>query len=102
MIAEVLEISRETAGLIPIENLGMKKVCAGMVSKNLTFKQGVFVEKINCVHGTHIHLPDLAPCDFFLLHSMKKYLRGLHFDTMEGIWKVILTILNSLQENGFW
>jgi hypothetical protein len=99
MIAEELEISKETVGLIPIENLGMTRVCAGMVSKNLTFKQGVFVEKINCVHETHIHLPD--PYDF-LLHSMKKYLRGLHFDTMEGIWKVILTVLNSLQKNGFW
>jgi hypothetical protein len=56
----------------------------------------------NCVHGTHIYLPDLASCDFFLLHSMKNHLRGFHLDTMEGIWKVILTILNSLQENDFW
>jgi hypothetical protein len=71
-----------------------------MVSKNLTFKQGVFVEKINCGHGTHI----LARSCFMSLLPPPFHEESFHQDfndTMEGIWKVILTILNSLQENDF-
>jgi hypothetical protein len=34
-------------------------------------------------HPPYSH--DLAPCDFFLIPKMKMKLKGLRFDTVEGI-----------------
>jgi hypothetical protein len=40
------------------------------------------------------HLPDLAPCDFFLFHIMKNHLKGSHLETVEEIHKVTMVILS--------
>jgi len=39
MIADVVIMNRETVSLILTEELGMKKICAKMVPRNLTEKQ---------------------------------------------------------------
>jgi len=39
MIADEVNMNRETVHLIPTEELGMRKICAQMVPRNLTEQQ---------------------------------------------------------------
>ena len=44
--------------------------------------------------------PNLAPCDFFLLPSLKTKLQGIQFETSEAVLKKSEVILKDLTKNG--
>jgi hypothetical protein len=46
-------------------------------------------------------LPDLAPCDFFLLPGMKSKLTGRRFQDVTKIQKQLLTILHTIPKSQF-
>jgi hypothetical protein len=45
MTADEVNMNRETVRLILTEELGMRKICAKMVPRNFTQKQGCAVER---------------------------------------------------------
>ena len=46
--------------------------------------------------------PDLAPCDFFLFHKLKKKLRGQVFKDENEIEKGILEFFNGLKKTDWY
>jgi hypothetical protein len=72
MIADKVNMNRETLCLILTEELGMKKICARMVRRNLTEQQrdlwrnSVLTSKYITMMLQTLYSPDLALCDLFL------------------------------------
>jgi len=86
MVAEEVNMNRETVLLIPTEELGMRKICAQMVPKNLAEQQrdarlsAVFDIEMQCGDAAAFSSHDLAPCDLFLFQKVKSTLKGHHFE----------------------
>jgi hypothetical protein len=47
------------------------------------------------------HLPDLAPCDFFLFPKVKLWLKGRRFDTTEAIHAETQEVIDTLTFENF-
>jgi hypothetical protein len=58
MIADEVNMNRETVRLIPTEELGMRKICAQMVPRNLTEQQRE--ARLSAVFDIQIHYGDAA------------------------------------------
>ncbi len=48
-----------------------------------------------------LYSPDLAPCDFFLFPKIKSALKGTWFESMEGVKKILVELLNALSKEDF-
>jgi len=58
MIADEVNMNRETVRLIPTEKLGMREMCAQMVPRNLTEQQ--LDARLSAVFDIQIHYGDAA------------------------------------------
>jgi len=58
MIADEVNMNRETVRLIPTEELGMREMCAQMVPRNLTEQQ--LDARLSAVFDIQIHYGDAA------------------------------------------
>jgi len=58
MIADEVNMNRETIRLIPTEELGMRKICAHMVPRNLTEQQRD--ARVRAVFDIQMHYGDAA------------------------------------------
>ena len=85
IIADEMNMIRETVRLILTEELGMRTIYAKMVPRNLTEQQrgarlsAVFSSKCITVIPQPPYSPDLAPCDFFVFQKVKSAVKGRHF-----------------------
>ena len=86
MIADRLNIGKETVHRIVTEDLGKRKICARFVPHALTTEQhhAAIVKKFlanrNVVVLHHPpYSPDLAPADYFLLPQVKIFLKRVAF-----------------------
>ena len=46
-------------------------------------------------------MPDLSPCELFLLPQLKNHLKGRHFDTLDNIQKSITDELKGIPAEAF-
>jgi hypothetical protein len=60
MIAEMINMDKETVRQILLDQLNVRKVCEKWFRKTQS-------------------TPDLAPCDFYLFSKLKSALKGTHF-----------------------
>ena len=95
-IAEQVNIDRETVREILTEDLGMRKVCAKMVPKELTEEQK---QRQLLEHAAHS--PDLAPNDSFLFLKIKEVLKRRHFDDIDDIRGNTTAGLKAIPQNHF-
>ncbi|XP_031630281.1 histone-lysine N-methyltransferase SETMAR-like [Contarinia nasturtii] len=96
-IAEALKISKERVGHIVHEYLGMRKLCAKWVPRELTIDQKQqrvddSVKTMAKLYELGFELlphppysPDLAPSDYFLFADLKRMLAGKKFSTNEQV-----------------
>jgi hypothetical protein len=107
LIANEVKINRRTVHLILTEELGMSKICAKMVSRNLTEQRrderSSAVFDIQCVTVTlqPPYSPDLAPCEFFLFQKLKSAVKGHHFESTEDIQNSATQVLNDIPQTAF-
>ena len=45
--------------------------------------------------------PDLAPCDFFLLPLLKRFLSGQQFDAIEELPRAVQTAISSIPQDSY-
>ena len=108
VIAEELNMNRETVWQIVNEDLGMRKFSAKMVSRILTHDKKQ--RKLHISSDLRIPLqkwtiqpysPDLAPCDFWLFPKLKSALKGQIFVDLSDIQRNVKTLLRGIPENDF-
>ena len=85
-IAAKLSVSYESVRTILNDCLGIKRVNARLVPKDLNFLQKL--NRVKAKNPTNIiekppYSPDMAPADFFLFPKLKLPLRGTRFQSME-------------------
>ena len=83
MIANHLNIGKETASRIVIEDLGKRKICARFVPHALTTEKhhAAIMKKFLANRNVAVlhhppDSPDLAPADYFLFPNLKFSLKG--------------------------
>jgi hypothetical protein len=105
VIAEVLNMNRETVRQILKEDLRMRKFSAKMVPRILTHDQKQRRLHISCLAKNSItkmdHSPDVAPCDFWLFPKLKNALKGRKFPDLFDIQRNVKTLLRGTPENDF-
>ena len=80
-----LGIAYGTAQHIVVDVLGMRRVAARLVPKDLNFVQNYLTNyQVNTIQQAP-YSPDMAPCDFFLFPKLKLTLRGKRFQSIEEI-----------------
>jgi hypothetical protein len=98
MIADEVNMNRETVRLIPTEELGMRKICAQMVPRNLTEQQRdaqFLTSKCITVTPQPPSSPDLTPCNLFLFQKVKSTVKGRHFESTENIQRSVTQALTT-------
>ena len=103
-IAAELSVSHESIRTILNDYLGMKRVAARLVPKDLNFLQNL--NHVKAKNSTNIieqppYSPDMAPADFFLFSKLKLPLRGIRFQSIEDIKENSRPEMNSIPENAF-
>jgi hypothetical protein len=107
MIADEVNMNQETFHLILTEELGMRKISANTVTRNLTQQQqdmqfsAIFTSKCITVRLQPPYSPDLIPFDFFLFQKVKTALKGHHFESTEDIQRYVTQVLNNIPQNAF-
>ncbi|GFV75799.1 jerky protein homolog-like [Trichonephila clavipes] len=129
MIVEAVNADKETVREILHEELHMTKVCAKLVSKNLTPDQKLLRQQL--FHNSWIlhqdkapahnalsvkryltdkrtpvfehapYSPDLAPCDLLLFPKIKSALKGTRFESMEAVKQKTAELLKALTKEDF-
>ncbi|GFT39249.1 putative mariner transposase [Trichonephila clavipes] len=119
MIVEAVNADKEMVRKILYEELHMTKVCAKLVSKNLTPDQKLLrqqdkapahnalsvkrylADKRTPVLEHAPYSPDLAPSDFFLFPKIKSALKGTRFESMEAVKQKTAELLKALTKEDF-
>jgi len=94
----------ENVCLILTEELGMRKICAKMVPRNLTEQQQdawLSTSKCITVIPQPPYSPDLAPCNFFLFQKVKSAVKGHHFELTEDIQRSVTHALRDISQTAF-
>jgi len=108
VIAEELNMNRETVRQIVNEDLGMRKFSAKMVPRNLTHDKKQ--RQLHISPDLRIPLqkwtiqpnsPHLAPCDFWFFPKLKSALKGRRFADLSDIQRNVKTLLQVIPENDF-
>ncbi|EGI66262.1 FLJ37770-like protein [Acromyrmex echinatior] len=98
-------IDKECVRQILHNNFNMKKVCAKMVPKILTFEQQEARKNLSkysiSVLDHPPYSPDLAPCDFYLFPKVKSALKGTRFESVEAVKEKAARVLKELTEEDF-
>ena len=92
LISELLNLPKTIVHEIVSEDLAMRKICAKLVPKVLTYLTRIGVTTI----PQPPYSPDLAPADFFLFPRLKRELKGRHLGTLDNIQATTTTLLNSI------
>ncbi|EGI61189.1 FLJ37770-like protein [Acromyrmex echinatior] len=98
-IGETVGIDKECVRQILHNNFNMKKVCAEMVPKILTFEQQEARKNLLLDHPPYSS--DLAPCDFYLFPKVKSALKGTRFESVEAVKEKAARVLKELTEEDF-
>ena len=103
-IAAELSVSHESIRTILNDFLGMKRIAARLVPKDLNFLQKL--NRLKAKNWTNIikqppYSPNMAPADFFLFPKLKLLLRGTRFQSIEDIKENSWGELKSIPENEF-
>ena len=103
-IAAELSESRESIRTILNDCLGMKRIAAQLVPKDLNFLQKL--NRVKAKNSTNIieqlpYSPDMAPADIFLFPKLKLPLRGTRFQSIEDVKENSRRELKSIPENAF-
>ena len=103
-ISAVLSVSHESIRTILNDCLGMKRVAARLVPKDLNFLKKL--NRVKAKNSTNIieqllYSPYMAPSDFFLSPKLKLPLRGTRFQSIEDIKENSRRELKSIPENVF-
>jgi transposase len=100
VIAEELNINRETVRQIVKEDLGMRKISAKMVPRILTHNKKQrrlhisFLAKNSITKMDQLpYSPDLAPADFLLFPKLKNALKGQRITDLPEIQRNVKTLL---------
>ena len=100
VVAEELNMNRETMRQIVKEDLGMRKFSAKMVPRILTHdkQQGQFHISTNPriplqKWTIQPYSPDLAPCDFWHFSKLKSALKGRRFPDLSDITRNVKTLI---------
>jgi len=107
MIADEVNMNRETVRFILTEELGMRKICAKMVPRNLTQQQwvaqlsAVLTSKCIMAMPQPPYSSDLAPCDLFLFQKVKSAAKGHQFELIEDIQRAVTQALNDIPQAAF-
>jgi len=107
MIADEVNMNRGTVRLIVTEELGMRKICAKMVPRNLTALKrdarlsAVFTSKCITVMLQPPYSPDLVPRYFFFTSKIKSAVKGYHFESTGYIHRSVTQTLNDIPNNAF-
>ena len=103
-IAAELSVSHGSIRTILNDCLGMKRVAARLVPKDINFLQKF--NRVKTKNSTNIieqpsYSPDMALADFFLFLKLKLPLRGTRFQSIEGIKENWRREQKSIPENAF-
>ena len=103
-VAAVLPVSHESIRTILNDFLGMKRVAARLVSKDLKFLQKV--NRVKAKNSTNIieqppYSPNMDLDDFFLFLKLKLPLRGTRFQSIEDIKENSRRELKSIPKKAF-
>ena len=103
-IAAKLSVSHETIRTILNDCLGMKRLAARLVPKDLNFLQKL--NRVKAKNSTNIieqppYSPDMVPDDFFPFPKPKFSLRGTRFQSIEDIKENSRQELKSIPESAF-
>ena len=103
-IAPEISVFHESIRTIFNDCLGMKRVAARLVLKDLNFLQKL--NRVKTKNSTNIieqppYSPDMASADFFLFPKLKLPLRGNRFQSIEDIEENSRRELKSILENAF-
>jgi len=100
VIAEELNMNRETVRQIVNEDLGMRKFSSKMVPRILTHDKKQ--RQLHISTDPRIPLqkwtiqpysPDLAPCDFWIFPKLKSALNGRRFPDLSDIQRNVKTLI---------
>lgn len=80
------------------QGLGLRKVCAKMLPKNLTIEQKRTYSKAVRLHP---NAPYLSSRDFFSLAKIKIYLNGHHLDAVDNIQSSMTKDLREISIGAF-
>ncbi|VVC30289.1 Winged helix-turn-helix DNA-binding domain [Cinara cedri] len=86
MLADELNLKRETVRKILTDDLSMKKLCAKM---NIA------------VLPQAPYSPDMSSCDFFLFPQTKLAVKGTHFESITDIQNAVTRILQDIPVEAF-
>ena len=103
-IAAKLSVSRESICTILNDCLGIKRVAARLVPKDLNFLKRL--NRIKAKNSTNVieqppYSPAMAPAVFFLFTKLKLPLQGPRFQSIEDIKENSRRDLKSIPENAF-
>ena len=103
-ISAELSVSHESIRTILNDCLGMKRVAARLVPKDLNFLQKL--NRVNAKNSTNSieqppYSPDMALAELFLFPKLKLPLRGTHFQSIEDIKENSLRELKLIPKNAF-
>jgi len=99
LIAEEVGLPKMDVHRIIMEDLHMRKICAKLVPKNLSYVWEFLAQNIITSLPHPPYSPDLAPCDFFLFPKLKTHLKGHHFGTVENVQAAATRALNISSED---
>jgi len=108
MIADHLNIGKETSLPNCNRRLGKRKICMRFVLHALTTEQhhAAIVKKFLANRNVAVlhhppYLPDLAPADYFLFPKLKFSLKGRHFQIVEEIQCAVTREINNISKTTF-
>ena len=105
MLADELNIGKDTVRKSVVEDLRKRKICSRFVSHFLTQRdnrQAVFgPTKSDCARPPFV-FARLALADYFYFPKMKSYLKGRPFDSISDIQKAVTSTLNTTAKDDFY